>query len=316
MKRKPKVSVLIPLFNSNNFIAQTLKSAINQTWTNIEIIIVDDGSSDNSYQIAKSFESKKVKVFQQKNKGACAARNNAFEKSNGDLIQFLDADDLLSPKKLEEQIKLFKQFGNNIVTNCKWGRFTANYKDVKWEHQPINKNYDCSIDWLTDSWMGNGMAQTAVWLTPRRLIDKAGAWDESLEINQDGDFFARVLMHAQAIKFVPDVGVYYRSGHSHSITQYKPQSRAKAESLLKSFQSYTQVLSIKDTPDLRKALGNNFLNYIYQFYSLYPDLSLIAEKSFKDLGFKKMWPVGGRKFKHLSKLIGIKNALYISKFIK
>ncbi|NLE05585.1 MAG: glycosyltransferase [Crenarchaeota archaeon] len=310
------VTVLIPNRNSSIYIAETLDSVLTQTYTNWECIIVDDHSTDNSLEIIKPYIEKqpdKIKLFLNTRKGACSARNVAFKYSEGDYIQYLDADDLLSPNKIEEQLKLFSQFGENILVNCKWGRFTGNKESVKWEKQPIDKDYDHPIDWLTESWMGKGMAQTAVWLTPRHLIEKAGPWNESLQINQDGEFFSRVLIHAQAIKFAPDAGVYYRSGNVQSITQNKPQSRAKAESLLRSYQSYERVLSIHDTPAIRKALGNNYLTYLYQFNSLFPDLCNKAEQAFKELGLKKMWAVGGKSFQKLVKIVGFRNALKIKK---
>lgn len=312
----PKVSILIPLYNNEAFIAETIKTGLNQTHTNFEIIIVDDGSTDKSYRIASSYKSELVKLYKQENKGACAARNHAFEKCSGDYIQYLDADDLLSPNKLEAQLKLFYQFGDNIVTNCKWGRFKDNPELVKWEDQPINKDYNNPIDWLQDSWMGNGMAQTASWLTPRHLIEKAGPWDESLLINQDGEFFSRVLMNAKSLKYVNDCGVYYRTGLLSSITQANKQSRAKAESLLSSYCSYNRVLEITDKDEIKMALGNNYLNFLYQYHHLYPDLSQKAEILFRELGFTKMWPVGGSKFKFIAGFIGLKNSLEINTALK
>lgn len=310
------VSIIIPCYNAIPFISETLDSLLSQTYTNWECIIVDDHSTDNSLEIIKPYIEKqpdKIKLFPNTRKGACSARNVAFKYSKGDYIQYLDADDLLSPNKIEEQLKLFSQFGENILVNCKWGRFTGNKESVKWEKQPIDKDYDHPIDWLTESWMGKGMAQTAVWLTPRHLIEKTGPWNESLLINQDGEFFSRVLIHAQAIKFAPDAGVYYRSGNVLSITQNKPQSRTKAESLLRSYQSYERVLSIHDTPAIRKALGNNYLTYLYQFNSLFPDLCNKAEQAFKELGLKKMWAVGGKSFQKLVKIVGFRNALKLKK---
>ena len=111
---KPKVSILIPLYNSEKYIAQTIQSALNQTWENKEIIIVDDGSSDNSFEIARKFESDIVKVFLQKNSGSCITRNEAFSFSSGEYIQYLDADDLLSPNKIEFQMKLIERAENTI----------------------------------------------------------------------------------------------------------------------------------------------------------------------------------------------------------
>lgn len=312
------ISILIPCYNTEKFISDTLTSVINQSYKNLECIVVDDHSTDTSVEIIEKYCKKfpgKIKLYSNPGSGACAARNYAFEKSNGDYIQYLDADDLLTPNKIENQIALFTKYGDHIITNCKWGRFTDNPNEVKWEHQAINHDYDTPTDWLTDSWMGKGMAQTAVWLTPRHLIEKAGPWDESLAINQDGEFFCRILMQADGIKFCEDAGVYYRSGLSNSITQKKNTSKIKAESLLKSFQSYERLLSLKDNETVRKAIGNNYLNFMYRYYDYYPDLTLQAEKAFWNLGLKKMWAVGGNNFKFIAKTIGFKPAIQLKSIL-
>src|SRR6516225_4031905 len=102
---KPLVSILIPAYNSQEWLAPTIESALDQTWTRKEIIVVDDGSKDRTLEIAKSFVAKGVKVIEQSNQGAAAARNTAFAASQGDYIQWLDADDLLEPDKIEAQIR-------------------------------------------------------------------------------------------------------------------------------------------------------------------------------------------------------------------
>ena len=91
---QPLVSILIPCYNSEKWLAETLESALAQTWQNKEIIVVDDGSSDGSLSIAQKFSSSKVAVISQKNRGASSARNLALGKAQGDFIQYLDADDL------------------------------------------------------------------------------------------------------------------------------------------------------------------------------------------------------------------------------
>src|ERR1035437_3336855 len=89
---KPLVSILIPAFNAQDWITDTLRSAIAQTWDRKEIIVVDDGSRDQTLAIARRFESDDVRVVTQKNQGAAAARNKAFSLSQGEYIQWLDAD--------------------------------------------------------------------------------------------------------------------------------------------------------------------------------------------------------------------------------
>lgn len=111
--KQPLVSILIPCYNSESFLAETLACCVNQTYPNIEVVVVDDGSSDGSLQIAKSWESRheNIHVYSQLNRGAASARNLAFKKSKGDYIMYLDADDLISLNKIEDQIKTIKQGG-------------------------------------------------------------------------------------------------------------------------------------------------------------------------------------------------------------
>src|SRR5690606_27096496 len=126
------------------------------------------------------------------------ARNKAFELSTGDYIQYLDADDLLAPDKIASQIKLFEKYGDVVIVSGQWDRFYNNPEEAVFPDRFLDRDWDNPVDWLINSWEGKGMAQTAVWLTPRKLIEKAGPWNENLTINQDGEFFSRVLLEAKS----------------------------------------------------------------------------------------------------------------------
>ena len=118
------VSILIPAYNAEKWIRDTINSALSQTWPKKEVIIVDDGSTDNTLQIARQFESKSVKVITQENMGACVARNKALSFAQGDYIQWLDADDLLAPDKISQQLKYAGDGRNSqILLSSAWCRF-------------------------------------------------------------------------------------------------------------------------------------------------------------------------------------------------
>src|ERR1700733_7773261 len=108
----PLVSILIPAYNADKWVADTIRSAAAQTWQRKEIIVVDDGSKDHTLSIARRFESGSVRVATQQNQGASAARNKAFSLSQGDYIQWLDADDLLAPDKIEKQMMVLGEDGS------------------------------------------------------------------------------------------------------------------------------------------------------------------------------------------------------------
>src|SRR3984893_7814447 len=121
---KPLVSILIPAFNAQDCISDSLRSAIAQTWERKEIIVVDDGSTDQTLAVARQFESDFLRVVTQKNQGAAAARNAAFSLSRGDYIQWLDADDLLSPNKIAKQMEVLEHgVGPRTLLSSSFGRF-------------------------------------------------------------------------------------------------------------------------------------------------------------------------------------------------
>jgi glycosyltransferase involved in cell wall biosynthesis len=311
--RRPLVSILIPLYNSEKYIAETIQSCLEQTYKNIEVIIVDDGSTDNSFQIAQSYESDKVKVYKQENSGACRARNYAFELSAGDYIQYLDADDLLSPNKIEDQIKLFELYGNSIIANCSWARFYKSIEDACHRKQLIDHDYENPIDWLIESWRGKGMGQTSIWLIPREIIKKTGVWDESLSKNQDGEFFCRVLLKVKKIKFCENALVYYRKGVAASITS--SENEDKQESVLHSYNLYEKYgLSIENSYRMRKALATVYSSFIY-VYCHNKKLCSDAYKRIQNLGMKPQL-CGGKTFRRVAKILGFRFAIKIKSYLK
>src|SRR5215475_8742407 len=122
---KSLVSILIPAYNARAFLRQTLESALAQSWTRKEIIVVDDASTDSTLSIAKEFASRGVRVASHQSRlGAAAARNKAFSLCQGDYIQWLDADDLLAPDKIEKQMAVLEATSNKrLLVSSAWGSF-------------------------------------------------------------------------------------------------------------------------------------------------------------------------------------------------
>src|SRR5215470_4845923 len=118
------VSIIIPCFNAERWLAETLRSALAQSGINREIILVDDGSTDQSREIAAQFTAQGVHVIDQANRGASAARNAGLRAAKGKWIQFLDADDLLGPEKLARQVAALERAGEDVLAAGPWGRFT------------------------------------------------------------------------------------------------------------------------------------------------------------------------------------------------
>lgn len=218
---KPLVSIIIPCYNATPWLAETLKSTLVQTWKNIEIIIVDDGSKDNSLSVAKSFESSQVKVISQLNQGASVARNAALKEAQGDFIQYLDADDLLAPDKIELQLNILNfDYNSHHVASAEWARFYKNSSEALFIPQALWRDMS-PVEWLVCAWENNLMMHPAAWLVPRCIANHVGAWNEQLSLNDDGEYFCRILLASQGVKFCLGAKSYYRSGNSTSLSSLK-----------------------------------------------------------------------------------------------
>ena len=107
--RSPLVSIIMPAYNASAFIAEAIRSVLDQTYSNWELIIVDDGSTDETPLVVRSFVDKRVKYIRKERQGQSAARNTAMQRASGVYLSFLDADDLFLPRKLELQIKYLER---------------------------------------------------------------------------------------------------------------------------------------------------------------------------------------------------------------
>jgi glycosyltransferase involved in cell wall biosynthesis len=208
---KPLVSILIPAHNVEEWIADAIRSALEQTWENKEIIVVDDGSSDRTYEIASRFATSGVKVLRQEKRGAAAARNKALSLSHGEYIQWFDADDLLARDKITKQMALVKSgVGKRTLLSGAWGMFMYRPKYARFT--PTELWNDLSpVEWLVRKMGRNLYMQTATWLVSRELTDAAGPWNERLLTDDDGEYFCRVLLASEGVRFVPDSKMFYRS---------------------------------------------------------------------------------------------------------
>lgn len=307
---KKKVSILIPLYNAEKWISATINSILEQSYENLEIIFVDDGSTDNSLAIAKSYESKRLKVYQQENKGGCAARNKALELCTGDYIVFFDADDIMYKDKIKNQMEMVEKYGDDYIYSSQWIPFTNEVPIIFPPKTVIDKDFESTIDWLTTSWL-NRSGQTGVWLTPKKIIEQSGKWDETLKVNQDGEYFFRVLLKSKGVKFVDNAYLFYRRELATSISnKYIPE---RANSMLQSYISYEKILDLKDTTEVRKALAFNYAKFIYIYHKKEKELINIAWQRIEKLNVDEKWKIGGKKFQLLCSLIGFRNALKLKK---
>ncbi|WP_207422792.1 glycosyltransferase family 2 protein [Desertivirga brevis] len=312
----PLVSIIIPAFNCEDFIEETIQSSINQTWQNKEIIVVDDGSTDNTLSTARKYESKGVTVITQLNKGASAARNLGFKISKGDYIQYLDGDDLLSLGKIEHQLLNIKDKYNtlSICPTVYFNNGVSPYSigpNHEWYREG---SVDC-IDFLIKLYGGSligptfgGMVTIHSWLTPRALIEAAGPWDERLSVDDDGEFFCRVVLEADRIIYTKESICYYRKFINRNSLSKARGAKADLSALEANLSKCNNLLKRTDDPRAKIALGRLFWENAYSFFPHNFELSFKAEQIAKKLNpsfqFK---PYNKGLKKALARFLGWKN---------
>ncbi|UCS91997.1 glycosyltransferase family 2 protein [Echinicola marina] len=313
----PLVSIIIPVYNKAAYVSQTIDSALAQTYQNIEIILVDDGSTDGSKLIIRRYAKQfpeKIVLIEQENSGVSKATNKGISYAKGEYIQFLDADDLISSNKIKNQVNLLLGKGKMTMASCEWVTFVKSNTIYENWSLGVYKDYEIPIQMLLDLYNNAEMMQPAVYLCHRELIDRAGAWDETLIINQDGEFFMRVLLQAEKILYESTQKVYYRKPGVTNVSQQK--SFMASASLLESYRCYERELRNKeDSIRVRIALAKNYLRFIYVTYPKYPELIREAEMEFKKFHFDSPVRIGGPKFRNLSKFLGFKNAIRLKRFL-
>jgi glycosyltransferase involved in cell wall biosynthesis len=268
---KPLVSILIPAYNAERWIGDAIRSALQQTWSRKEVIVVDDGSRDRTVEFARRFVSPEVQVVTVPNAGAAAARNHAYSLSQGDYIQWLDADDILAADKLEKQLLALRESdGSRMLLSSAWAPFY--YRSRKAEFIRTSLCQDLSPgEWLLHKMQENLHMQTATWLTSRELAEAAGPWNTRLLSDDDGEYFCRVLLQSSGVRFVPGTGVYYRITATGRLSDVGDDR--KKDALLSSMKLHVQYLrSLEDSERSRKACLTYMQNWYGNFYPDRPDL--------------------------------------------
>ena len=261
----PRVSVLIPCFNAARFVGETLESVLRQSWPEIETIVVDDGSTDGSGGIVRGFSGRGVTLVEQANRGQTAALNTCLEYATGDFVQYLDADDILEPDKIERQMARLAGHPCSVAS-AEWGRFYGHPDETVFEPEPVWRDLD-PLDWLALSRAGGlGMMFPALWLIPMAIVRAAGPWLEELTLNNDAEYFTRILLAAESVLFCPGARCRYRSGLAGSLSGLKsPAAWTSQVRVLDLCESY--VRGREDSERVRRGFA---LSWQHLAHSCYP----------------------------------------------
>lgn len=254
----PQISVIIPLYNKGFIISKTLASVIAQTFTNYEIIIIDDGSTDNSVEKVKEFDDSRIQLFQQKNQGAATARNFGIEKANCELIAFLDADDYWFPNHLANLIEIHERYPNcGIYANRYLTKIAANRIITNNFTNSISDDFQGIIPDFFEASLINRVATSSSILVPKTILLQNNGFNKEVTSGQDLELWTKIgIKHPVAISNKTTAIYNFELPNSLSKTSFEKKK-------LMDFEQFSEAE--KQNLSLKKFLDIYRLEYALQF---------------------------------------------------
>ena len=280
----PEVTIVIPTYNRAHVLPETLQSVLNQSFTNWECLLIDDQSTDATFEtIASYLNDSRFKWISKTNehkKGAAASRNIGIKNAKGKYINFLDSDDLLAPNKLAAQLNALKNASSKAIATCTWGRFSKSVDDaVLFQNLPEYQSFSHPASFLQALAKGKGFFPIHALLFPKELIKESGFWNESYSLYDDTDFTLRLFLSAEQFVFLDECIAYYRWQSNDNISLFDDESKViNGIKVLKEVHKiYKEKLPNEKTTFLdflRKGLFKNLLIF-------YPNLIIVNFYFFK-----------------------------------
>ncbi len=248
----PLVSVIIPVYNASAYIAETLQSCINQSYTAIEIIVVNDGSVDTSEEIIRSLadEDYRIHYFFQQNSGSCFARNFGLQKARGEFVFFLDSDDLIDFSCIE---KLINSIDSYDLVWCDAYRMDKEGEIIGMSDQSPIIKADLIISWMENApWCGTVLLR-------RDIINVQ--WNHKYDSVDEFDFFVRIAMQNMRFIHLPEKLFYYRN--YDSATRKSTIIKDISRQLFDAFIEYEQILMASKAGKRKYAL---YFSYVFAYF--------------------------------------------------
>lgn len=235
-----KVSVIIPVYNAEKFLKYCLNSVINQTYNNLEIILINDGSIDNSLDVCNEYTKKykNIKLFTQKNAGVSSARNLGIKKSSGEFLAFVDSDDYVNPYFIEKLVNLITKENVDLAASGIIKVPDYNYSKIYSEYNEKTTTANGAYNMmLTDV---NFFGYSCNKLYKKKIIvDNKIFFDENIHICEDFEFNARYLQYANNITYCSEQLYYYFENVKSATNEYKYSERQA--SVLKAYENICKI---------------------------------------------------------------------------
>lgn len=265
----PKVSVIIPTYNRADLLPRAINSVLNQTFKDFELIVVDDGSTDNTKELISDFQKKdnRIQYIWQENSGAPAKpKNTGIKNSKGEFLAFLDSDDEWLPEKLEKQLKLFEKDKDLGIVGCNCWNIYVGEKYRKTKYRIKNNTKDNPIRILEDCFI---FSSSSV-VIPRFVFNDVSLYDESFKVSDDWDLYIRILKKYR-FNFVDDFLLNY----------YVHYNNISKEGSIKQAEDYINLIKKHEKDYNSNLLAKSIiLRYVGSYYMI-NNQKTIARKYFK-----------------------------------
>jgi glycosyltransferase involved in cell wall biosynthesis len=306
----PKVSILIPCFNAQRWIGPCIDSALAQSVSDKEVIIVDDGSTDRSLEIVKSFGDK-IRFEAGPNRGGNAARNRLLELAQGQWVQFLDADDYLKPDKIEQQLKHAEDVVDVVYSPVCIETWVGDLLQDRVVHGPDTKQS------LEEQWIRWHVAQTGSVLWRRHSLKRIGGWNEQYPCCQDNEVTMRAIHQGLQFVFCPDAYAVYRIWSDNTLCRKDPYKVIEFKTgLIEQMEDWLKKKERFTEPHLA-AVGQTFFEMARTLasYNLSVAHQFAKERKQKGL-FHVCGPAASRNYRLVYWLLGFRGAEKVAQWVR
>lgn len=298
----PLVSIVIPVFNAEAYVAECVRSALRQSYDRTEIICVDDGSTDGTREILQELEAShpdEIELLLAEHEGAPAARNKGLRRAEGEYIQFFDADDLLHPEKIAHQVALVRQDRPDLVA--------GSYRQEVFSEEAVPKDSE-TVHVEDDAWRGLlrganlGITSSNLWR--RAFVEEIGGWNEALDRCQDAELMFRMLRHGAQVTLDRTVHTTVRRRDDSVWNADVRASRKRWLELRVQMIHYLQREGML-TDDRREAIYPTAFLFLHELYDTDPAFTIaVHNEIFRD----SYTPPFSRGYRLMYRLFGFRGA--------